>query len=149
MKDSFEEKKEEREGGQKSEFSFGESLSEEKEGPAWYEKSAGEDAWYKADVKKPSDAVLSPQKNGEQRENPVPSLPQSKKEARKREFENLNDVFEGGRDKPTAKKKRKDRAIKAVGDRVEESEEKRTIEFTCLLISGSRKRTKSKIPPII
>ena len=45
MKDVFEEKKDEREGGQKSEFSFGESLSEEKEGPAWYEKSAGEDAW--------------------------------------------------------------------------------------------------------
>ena len=58
MKDAFEEKKDEREGGQKSEFSFGESLSEEKEGPAWYEKSAGEDAWYKTDVKKPSDADL-------------------------------------------------------------------------------------------
>ena len=125
MKDVFEEKKDEREGGQKSEFSFGESLSEEKEGPAWYEKSAGEDAWYKADVKKPSGADLSPQKDGGKRENPVPSLPQSKKEAHKREFENLNDVFEGGRDKPTAKKKRKDRAAKAVGDRVEESEEKK------------------------
>lgn len=124
MKDAFEEKKDEREGGQKRGFSFGESPSEEKEEPAWYEKSE-EDAWYKADVKKPCDAALSPQKNGEQREHLVPLLPQSKKETRKREFENLNDVFEGGRDKPTAKKKRKDRAIKAVGDRVEESEEKR------------------------
>lgn len=125
MKNSFEEKKDEREGGQKSEFSFGEAFSEEKKEPAWYEKSAGEDAWYKADVKKPSDAALLPQKNGEKRENPVPSPPQSKKETRKRDFENLNDVFEGGRGKPTKKKKGKSRAAKAVDDRMEESEEKR------------------------